>query len=177
MTPGRRDPGQLRPFEEALASHRKMVLGVARKLLGQSGDAEDVYQEVFLALWGVWSNSSRPLSLSSYLYRATVRECVRRLKKGQLQTTTDMVEVRDQSDGPEDHAQLRELEEHFRRSLAKLPQRQALAFVLRRLEGLAYAEVAQALGGSEETARVYVHRAAARLSRLLKDYLPGKEGK
>ncbi len=163
-------------FTEVVASQGRMVLGLARRLLGKPGDAEDVYQEVFLALWRVWTNSSRPASLSSYLYRTTVRECMRRIKKRQPEMTTDMMQVRDQSRGPQDHAQLRELEEHFQRSLAQLPEREALAFALRRLEGLAYADVAQALDCSQETARVYVHRAAVRLSRLLKDHLSGKEG-
>ncbi len=168
---------RVREFEGVVATHGRMVLGLAKKLLPRPGDAEDVHQEVFLSLWRVWCNSSRPRALSSYLYRATVRQCMRRLKKRHPEMTADMMEVGDKSRGPQDHAQLRELEDHLQRALALLPEREALAFALRRLQGLAYADVARALDCSQETARVYVHRAAARLSRLLKDHWPGKEGK
>jgi RNA polymerase sigma-70 factor (ECF subfamily) len=64
-----------------------------------------------------------------------------------------------------------ELQQKLAAALARLPQRQADAFVLARIEGLEAAEIAGILGCSEATVRVHLHRAVLRLARELHDYL------
>jgi RNA polymerase sigma factor (sigma-70 family) len=72
---------------------------------------------------------------------------------------------------PDDQLQADELQQRLAAALARLPQRQADAFVLLRLEGLETAEVAGILGCSEPTVRVHLHRAMIRLARELHEYL------
>jgi len=67
--------------------------------------------------------------------------------------------------------QAEELQRKLVAALARLPRRQADAFVLARLEGLEAAAVGEILGCSEPTARVHLHRAMQRLARELRPYL------
>ncbi len=59
------------------------------------------------------------------------------------------------------------LKEEIRAALACLPRKQAIAVLLRLVQGDSYASVAQALGCSEPTARIHVMRGRARLRREL----------
>jgi RNA polymerase sigma-70 factor (ECF subfamily) len=63
------------------------------------------------------------------------------------------------------------LQQRLAAALARLPRRQADAFVLSRLEKLETAEVARIMGCSKETVRVHLHRALLRLARELHEYL------
>ncbi len=60
-----------------------------------------------------------------------------------------------------------ELRDDISRALLRLPSQQAMAVAMRYLLELPYAEIGDALGCSETTARVHVNRAHKRLSRLL----------
>jgi RNA polymerase sigma-70 factor (ECF subfamily) len=64
-----------------------------------------------------------------------------------------------------------ELQQKLAAALARLPRRQADAFVLSRLEGLEAAEIGKIMGCSEPTVRVHLHRAMLRLARELHEYL------
>jgi RNA polymerase sigma factor (sigma-70 family) len=73
--------------------------------------------------------------------------------------------------GPADVLQADELQQRLAAALARLPRRQADAFVLCRLEGLEAAEAAGIMGCAPETVRVHLHRALQRLARELQEYL------
>ena len=64
-----------------------------------------------------------------------------------------------------------ELQQKLAAALAKLPRRQAEAFILSRLEKRETAEIAQLLGCSEPTVRVHLHRAVMKLACELHEYL------
>jgi RNA polymerase sigma-70 factor (ECF subfamily) len=67
--------------------------------------------------------------------------------------------------------QAEELQQRLAAALARLPRRQADAFVLSRLERLETAEIAGIMGCSEPTVRVHLHRALIRLARELHEFL------
>ena len=64
-----------------------------------------------------------------------------------------------------------ELQQKLAAALARLPRRQADAFILSRLEKLETAEIARLLGCSEPTVRVHLHRAMLKLAVELHEYL------
>lgn len=148
------------------------VLNTAMRILGDMDKAQDVHQEVFLAIWQRWHSYNGHTNWSGYLYRTTIRKAMQfaRLKRseqsmvGQLGCT-----ARDQR--PEGAIRTEELQEKLAHQLAKLPKRQAEVFVLARIEGLDAQQIAQHLGCSAGTVRVHLHRAAKRLADELRDYL------
>jgi len=155
-------------FENLVHEHGRQVLNTALRVLGDANLAHDVHQEVFLAIWRHWSSYNGQTNWPAYLYRATVRKALqaaqRRTRYGGA-TTPERAEALGR---PEDEMRAAELRLKLAAALAKLPQRQADVFVLRRLEGLGTDEVAQLLACSQQTVRVHLHRALRRLSREMR---------
>jgi RNA polymerase sigma-70 factor (ECF subfamily) len=159
-------------FEELVNQYGRQVLNVALRILGNTEQANDVHQEVFLAIWQRWHKYNGQVNWNGYLYRVTVRkslECARRNRsqavlsqRTQEQTTREWPDAALKAD---------ELQQKLAACLAKLPERQAEVFVLSRIEGLKHETIAELLGCSQETVRVHLHRAMKQLARQLSGYL------
>jgi RNA polymerase sigma factor (sigma-70 family) len=154
-----------------------------------------VHQEVFLAVWRRWHKYDGEVNWPAYLYRATVRKALemarRRVRSTGIlpvipshgrdahatggrdgrATPGRAAHATETSSGPEDALQAEELQQRLAAALARLPRRQADAFVLSRLERLETAEIAGIMGCSEPTVRVHLHRALIRLARELHEFL------
>jgi RNA polymerase sigma-70 factor (ECF subfamily) len=154
-------------FEGVVREQAHGVLTLALRLTGDRHAAEDVSQEVFAALWRAFGGLNGDTNWRAYLYRATVRQAMRQVRRrppGQsgLESAQDA-----QARQPEPS----ELEDRIRQALARLPHKQSAAFTLVRLNGLSYAEAAGTIGCSEAAARVHVHRAGVALRRKLQGFL------
>jgi len=148
------------------------VLSTAMRILGNSEKAQDVHQEVFLAIWKRWHKYNGRTNWNAYLYRVAVRKAFEFAKQSRAeQSLRRQPQYGTSTDRPDDPMKTAELQQILARYLAKLPKRQADVFVLSRIEGLRHNEIAEILGCSENTVRVHLHRAVKRLARELDDYL------
>jgi RNA polymerase sigma-70 factor (ECF subfamily) len=162
-------------FENLVQEHGPQVLRTALRVLHDTSLAHDVHQEVFLAIWRRWHRYNGDVNWPAYLYRATVRKALELAR----QRSVGSVPVRAYQETPPsittsepDRAlQADELQQKLAAALARLPRRQADAFVLARLEGLEAAEIGKIMGCSEPTVRVHLHRALLRLAGELREYL------
>jgi RNA polymerase sigma-70 factor (ECF subfamily) len=168
-------------FENLVNEHGRLVLGTAARVLGDANLAHDVHQEVFLAVWRRWHMYNGSVNWPAYLYRATVRKALElaRRRAGSVPVRAYLPSTREEKitpDGvttnePDEAMQADELQQKLAAALARLPRRQADAFVLSRIEKLETAEIARLLGCSEPTVRVHLHRAVAKLAVELHEYL------
>jgi RNA polymerase sigma-70 factor, ECF subfamily len=159
-------------FEQFVMSRGRQVLNTALRVLGDSHLAQDVHQEVFMTIWRRWGSYNGTTNWPGYLYRMTVRKSLELARrKNRLQLTGEPAEQTACNDCPADRLRAEELRQKLSACLARLPRRQAEVFVLSRLEGLDYEQIAEITGCSRQTVRVHLHRAVMRLSRDLKDYL------
>jgi RNA polymerase sigma-70 factor (ECF subfamily) len=168
-------------FENLVNEHGGQVLRTATRVLRDANLAQDVHQEVFLSIWRRWSSYNGSVNWPAYLYRATVRKALdlARRRACSVPARAYLPSTREEKitpDGvttnePGDALQADELQQRLAAALARLPRRQADAFVLSRLEGLEAAEIAAVMGCSVETVRVHLHRAVARLAHELREYL------
>ena len=123
------------------------MLNVALRILGSADAAQDVHQEVFLAIWRRWSTFNGSVNWQGYLYRTTVRKAIelavhRRKVQGAGPFPAEPVS---QSDGPDHALRAAELQQALAEALAQLPDRQAEVFVLSRYEGLSHEQIAAML--------------------------------
>ena len=148
------------------------VLSTAMRILGNSEKAQDVHQEVFLAIWKRWHKYNGRTNWNAYLYRAAVRKAIEFAKRSRAEQSMQQQSKYGTSAGqPDDSLRTVELQQMLARYLAKLPKRQADVFVLSRIEGLKHDQIAEILGCSQKTVRVHLHRAVKQLARELGDYL------
>jgi RNA polymerase sigma-70 factor (ECF subfamily) len=159
-------------FNELIDNYSSVVLRTAARVLGNTQQAQDVHQEVFLEIWRRWHKYNGRTNWNAYLYRTTVRSAIRFAKKSRIvQHIRQQPEAPANTSNPDENLRVAELQRKLALSLAKLPKRQAQIFVLSRIEGLGNDKIAEILGCSQETVRVHLHRAAKRLARRLSNYL------
>ena len=159
-------------FKALLNDYSQRVLNIAMRILGDSQKAQDVHQEVFLAIWRRWHSYNSQINWNGYLYRTTVRKALEFAKSSAaLPLAEQQSEPIAINEGPDGQLRTRELRERLARQLAKLPRRQAEVFLLSRMEGLKSEKIAELLGCSQKTVRVHLHRAMKRLAVELSDYL------
>lgn len=160
-------------FHQLVAEYGGKVLAIAQRVCGSADAALDVHQEVFLTLWKRRRKFTAPVNWNAYLYRTTVRKALEYAQKQRKEKALDIEYEKHLSAGdcPADKAQAAELLGRLRKALRKLPHQQAQVFILARLEGLDYPQIAQIVGCSEATARVHLHRALRHLAHLMRDVI------
>ena len=168
--------GDARAFSEIVDTRLERVLAVARRMLGNDSDAEDVAQEALLRLWrqaGKWEGG-RAL-ISTWLYRVTVNLCIDRVRAAREVATDEVPETAVPGD---QQAALEEedLRGFMDRALTELPERQRLALVLFHYEDLSMADVAQMMEISVEAVESLLARGRrtlkARLEPAWREILP-----
>jgi RNA polymerase sigma factor (sigma-70 family) len=150
--------------EEAFAAivqrHGPMVLGVCRRALGQSADAEDAFQATFLALSRNASKVGE--SVPGWLYRVALRTSRKALRR----LPTAVPESADGSD-PFGEVEWRELRRLIDDELDRLPAKWRTPLVLCYLEGQTRDEAASELGVSLRTLHRRLDEGRSRLRRRL----------
>ena len=141
------------------------VWRTVRRLLSHRADAEECFQETFLAALQLWEREPVRDAHAALRRLATARAIDRlrhRYREAQRIGTVPSPPA-DRAPRPPDLAEAAELAEQLRAALADLPDQQADVFSLHCLDGLTYREVSDALGVSVDHVGVLLHRARAKL--------------
>ena len=163
-------PGLVDEVEGLFQAHHRLVFRTAYRITGNSSDAEDVLQTVFLRLLGR-DQPAEPLERSeSYLRRAAINAALDVLR---ARRTEDRV-LRDDSQADPSEVDQSDLRDCLRRSLAGLNPVGAQIFALRFFEGYTNGEIARMLGMSQVRVAVAVHRARRQLQKEIRKYLGGR---
>jgi RNA polymerase sigma factor (sigma-70 family) len=158
-------------FKELVNDYSAAVMKTAIRILRDSQKAQDVHQEVFLAILRRWHKYNGRTNWGAYLYRVTVRKAIEFAKKSRMEQTVEEQDCAATSDRPDGPLRTAELQQKLTACLAGFPKQPADVFVLARIEGLKYGKIAEILECSQETVRVHLHRALKRLACELGDYL------
>lgn len=157
-------------FEELIGRHEREVYRFARRMTADPEDAADVLQETFLKAFRAFRKLPPDANHRAWLYRIAGRVAIdlARKKKSRRTTSIDVAVDFAHGDGdPESQASARRLAESLAKVVHSLPQRQRIALVQRKYEGLSYEEIAATLGCNEQTARAHVYQAMTKLRRKL----------
>jgi RNA polymerase sigma-70 factor (ECF subfamily) len=139
-------------FGQLLERHERELFAYALRLSGQRADAEDLYQDTFLAAFRAWPPPRRG-NERAWLYKIATNRAIDRERRAKriVASVDDLAIAAPERDG----VTLADLAG----AIEMLPAGQRAAFVLRKVQGLAYAEVAMALDCTEEAARARVSEA------------------
>ena len=171
--------GDTDAFERLVELKRRLVLRAAFRILGNLDDAHDVAQTVFLTLWRSLDRYDHTRRFDTWLYKVTVNAAIDMTRKagprGVLQPLADETRDRLCATGPDAERKLNrsELQKVFLRLSAALPERQRAAFVLRELQGLSTAQVAEVLDVTESTVRNHLLQARRVLREGIRREYPG----
>lgn len=151
------------------ARHAPRVFALARRMLGETAEAEDVTQEAMLRLWKLAPDwEADRAALGTWLYRVTSNLCIDRLRRRRELGSDAVPEIADETPAVLARLQTRDRAAALQAALALLPDRQRLAVVLRHFEERGNPEIAAILGVSVEAVESLLARArrdlAARLA-------------
>lgn len=68
-------------FLKAIKEHQGIILKVCRMYCSHNTEAEDLFQEILLALWKAWQSFKSESKLSTWMYRIALNTSISRLRK------------------------------------------------------------------------------------------------
>ena len=157
-------------LSELVERHHAVVYRVVLGILGDTDDAADATQEVFLKAIRALDRFRGDASVRTWLLAISANEArgvARRRGRRREDSLDDTGEL--PSRGPDASGEVMRTEEleRVRDLLSRLPEKQRLAVQLRTQEGLSFREVGEVIGSTEGAARVTYHHGIRRLREML----------
>jgi RNA polymerase sigma-70 factor (ECF subfamily) len=158
--------------ERVVREHAPRVYNLARRMLGNESDAEDVTQDVMLQVVRKLDTFRGEAALSTWLHRVTVNAALahRRKRANHHEQMTEPLDdfsqdgrrngpVRRWAVPPEQQALDREKRALIEKAIARLPEAYRDVYVLADVQGLANADIAGILNLSVPAVKSRLHRA------------------
>jgi len=141
-------------FAELYENHYAAVYRTALRVTGNSADAEDVLQTVFLRVLNQGGHVEALQLPEAYFRRAAANAAIDLLRRrvSHAETSLDGIHAREARETTS------LLKERLRRAIASLGQNDAIMFLLRYVEGLTNGELAEVFGQDKNSIAVRLHR-------------------
>jgi len=165
--------GNKKAFDTFFLKYYPILCAYATQFV-EMNDAEEIIQDLMVWVWEGRENIVIESSLNSYLFRAVRNKCINHINKNRLHEQVHLSianNSQSQFEDPDFYI-VEELTQKIEEALQKLPETYREAFVLNRIEGKTYNEIATLLGISSKTVDYRIQQALKNLRVELKDYLP-----
>lgn len=173
-------------FEIVMRRHHRRLYCVARAILHDDGEAEDVMQSAYASAYEHLGQFAGRSKFSTWLTRIAVHEALGRGRKSARYQALEPLlgKDRDPMDtfaslalNPEQQASSSQIRGLLEKAAEKLPDGYRAVFVLRDVEELSTIDAANALGITTENVKTRLHRARALLRKKLTGVRPWKRRK
>jgi RNA polymerase sigma factor (sigma-70 family) len=127
--------------------YRQRLFAYVRQMLSSCSrqDAEDVLQDVFVRAYGALRNDNREMNVRAWLYRVAHNRCIDHLRRP-VPPAAEIFEVsRKPLHDPVEEAQRRDDLRRLVADVGQLPEQQRSALLMREIDGMTYADLANAL--------------------------------
>lgn len=154
------------PFDEIHRRYRGPLTAFARRMLRGSGsDAEDVVQDAFIRAFRGLRVTDQPMALRPWLYMIVRNRALDELRGPQRATAFDDELALHAVPGGDaaDRAQERDEMRRLVAEIARLPERQRLALVMREFDGCSHVETARRLRTTVPATKSLIIRARSNL--------------
>jgi RNA polymerase sigma-70 factor (ECF subfamily) len=174
--------GDEKAFSEIVLHRQKKVFNIAYRMLGNSEEAKDLSQEVFISVYESIKDLKEETKFDAWLTQITLNHCRNRWKylKRRHYFNSDSLDdpietedgsvpkaLHDPSDNPEILLEKKTVQQWIQGGLLKLKEDQRELLVLRDLQGFTYEEMGETLGLPEGTIKSRLHRARMDLKEVL----------
>jgi RNA polymerase sigma-70 factor, ECF subfamily len=168
--------GETSLFEIVMRRYNQRLYRVARAILRNDSEAEDVMQDAYVRAYEHLDQFAGRAKFSTWLTRIAVHEALARQRRGnRYEELEPMSEGKgDPMDGfasmalnPEEQASNSQIRSLLEEAVERLPDAYRMVFMLRDVEEMSTTEAADVLEISEENVKVRLHRARALLRKSL----------
>src|SRR5881275_1091974 len=177
--------GDADSFNELIIRWERPIYALAYRTIGREEEARDVCQETFLRAFRALPGFRGQAKFSSWLYRIALNLCrdwlrrERRTPVVQPPEDVDLMELAaaaEPSESIEDLVARQDLSRLVERAMARLPEEQRTAIILKEYHGLTFQEIADLAGCPLSTVETRVYQGLAVLRRELAQKSSGPKG-
>ncbi len=175
--------GDAAAFERIYRLHSRRVYALCLRMVGNTAEAEDLTQEVFLQLFRKIATFRGESAFSTWLHRLAVNVVLMKLRKKTLPATSleETTEPDEETGGPRRDIGAPDLlltgsidRVNLQRCIEQLPPGYKAVFVLHDIHGYEHNEIAGIMGCSIGNSKSQLHKARMRLRELLQEHLRSK---
>lgn len=186
----RAQEGDARARAEIVEAHMRNVYNLGLRLTGSEDEAENVLQDTFLKVFEKLDSFRADSQLGTWIHRIATNEALMRMRS---RKNKYFVPIEDEPTGDDDEEGRdigfilesldrdpleltldEELRQRLEKAIITLPDSLRTAFVLKDLEGLTMAEIAERVGKTVSAIKADLHRARLRLRRQLAEFVEGR---
>jgi len=169
-------------YDELVRTYNASIFHVAYRMLGDTAEASDVVQEIFIKVFRNIGSFKGEAALKTWIFRIALSEILNRLRWWKSRHRSSTVSLDDSQNGqehyvpdsgpsPEEMLASKERDMAIQEALVKLSSEHRSIIVLRDIEGFSYTEIADILGISMGTVKSRLARGREDLKKSLIRYL------
>jgi len=148
------------------------LLTYIERMVGDRHRAEELFQDVFLAVWAKRKTYKLPKPFRAWLFAIATNACRAAFRRAGPDIVLPLSEYSPESPvsndpSPAAAAVATETANMVARAVARLPAQQRTVVVLRNWNGLSYAEIAKVIGTTEGTVRSHMHHGLTGMRKYL----------
>ena len=163
--------GDVEAFDLVYEKYAQKLYAFSLKYLKSVEESEELVQSVFLKLWENQQNLKKGTSFQSYLFTIAYNEICNLFRRREYQkkfVVEKMTEFQESYDAVENKMDYQSVLQQVETIIAKLPEKQKIAFIKSRLEGKSTKEIASELALSPGTVDNYISEALKFIRKNLK---------
>lgn len=173
--------GETALFEILMRRYNQRLYRVARVILRDDGEAEDVMQDAYVRAYQHLNQFAGKAAFSTWLTRIAIHEALaRKRRRGRMEeldafpANGDVMSIlKSSAPTPETGAAQAEMRRILEEAVDRLPEAYRTVVVLREVEEMSVAETAESLGVTDAVVKTRLHRAHAMLRKQLYDRTRG----
>lgn len=170
--------GDEHAFREVVELYQEKIYNTCLSFVKQEDDADDLAQEVFVEVFRSIGKFRMASSISTWIYRIAVNKSLEHLRKRKVRNRFNQLfhgessESKNQVDfvHPGVIEERKENAARLFRAIDQLPDQQKTAFILHKIEGLSYDDIAAIMGKSMSSVQSLLHRARLGLQQSLRSF-------
>ena len=188
-----RDPAA---FDEIVARYKQKIYGYICRMIGDTDEAEDVTQDVFVKMYVAIPTFRSEASISTWLFRIAGNLCIDRFRKRQRRQSAfggdmlsldagldsgagrsdgsevaSVIDVPDMRSEPQSNLDQVEMDAKITEALGMLPEKLRAAIILHDIEGMEYEQIAQIEQCPLGTVKSRLFNARMQMRKILTPYL------
>ena len=162
-------------FADIVDKYQDSVYNQAFRMLGNSEDAEEAAQDIFMRVYSSLPSFRGECKLSTWIYRITFNVCLNRKDRkkpvfvsiDEENTFSEKEFLGDITKAPDKILSDKELSEAIQEKLRELPPKWAMVLSFYHFEGLSYEEIAEIMEIPKATVATYIFRGRTELAKTL----------
>ena len=160
--------GDMSAFGDIVRKHQDKVLSLSYRVLGDWHRAEDVAQETFLRIYRAAEKYKPKARFTTWLYRIVINLCFdEQRKRARAAAPLEDADPALLAESDCNIAERKEVVKSVKTAVNELPERQRLALILHRYDGLSHTEIAEVTGWTTSAVESLLVRAYANLREKL----------